>query len=153
MVCPYCHNKDSKVIDSRSTADYRSIRRRRECLKCSGRFTTYESIETTPLIVIKKDKSHQRFDREKLITRLLRACGKRPVSFEVLQNVVIEVENELLNSFTNEVSSTQIAELTMKKLKDIDVVAYIRFVSVYHEFSSVEEFMNELQKLENNKTS
>ncbi|MDE5600441.1 MAG: transcriptional regulator NrdR [Oscillospiraceae bacterium] len=153
MVCPYCHNKDSKVIDSRSTADYRSIRRRRECLKCSGRFTTYESIETTPLIVIKKDKSHQRFDREKLITRLLRACGKRPVPFEVLQNVVIEVENELLNSFTNEVSSTQIAELTMKKLKDIDVVAYIRFVSVYHEFSSVEEFMNELQKLENNKTS
>lgn len=153
MVCPYCHNKNSKVVDSRSTADDRSIRRRRECLKCSGRFTTYESIETTPLIVIKKDKSHQRFDREKLITRLLRACGKRPVPFEVLQNVVIEVENELLNSFTNEVSSTQIAELTMKKLKDIDVVAYIRFVSVYHEFSSVEEFMNELQKLENNKTS
>ena len=135
MVCPHCKGRDSKVVDSRSTSDGKSTRRRRECLSCSGRFTTYEFVETLPLLVVKKDKSRQRFDREKLITMLLRACGKRPVPLDILKNIVSEVEIELLNLFAQEVPSFKIAELTMKKLKAVDVPAYIRFASVYYEFS------------------
>lgn len=147
MNCPFCGYDESKVVDSRPTEEGAKIRRRRECLKCSGRFTTYEVVETTPLVVVKKDKSRQPFDREKLLNRLLRACGKRPVSIDVLEKAVSEIEAQLLNSFVREVSSNDIAELAMQKLKDIDLVAYIRFVSVYREFSTLEEFMDELKSL------
>lgn len=147
MKCPFCGFVDSKVIDSRSTEEGEKIRRRRECLKCSRRFTTYEAVETVPLIVVKKDLSRQPFDREKLVGKLLRACGKRPVPIEVIEQAVNEIENELLNSFAREVSSNKVAELALKKLKSIDLVAYIRFVSVYREFSSIDEFLSELKNL------
>lgn len=147
MQCPFCRAIDSKVVDSRSTSDKTRIRRRRECLKCGGRFTTYEIIESNPIVVVKKDCSRQIFDRDKLLNRLLRACGKRPVSLSILEQAVAEIEEYLQNNFVNEVSSGEIAELAMQKLKDIDVVAYIRFVSVYREFSSIEEFMDELRRL------
>ena len=147
MKCPFCGYNESKVIDSRPTEEGSKIRRRRECLQCGGRFTTYEVIETTPLMVIKKDHSRQPFDREKLLNRLLRACGKRPVSIEILEKAVADIEASLLNSFVREVSSNDIAELAMQKLKDIDLVAYIRFVSVYREFSTLDEFMEELKSL------
>lgn len=147
MNCPFCGHCDSKVIDSRPTEEGMKIRRRRECIKCSERFTTYEAIEITPLVVVKKDNSRQPFDREKLLNRLLRACGKRPVSIEVLDKAVSEIEASLLNSFIREVSSKDIAELAMQKLKDIDLVAYIRFVSVYREFSTLDEFTEELKAL------
>lgn len=147
MLCPFCGYEESKVIDSRPTEEGSKIRRRRECLKCGERFTTYEVIETTPLVVVKKDNSRQPFDPEKLLNRLLRACGKRPVPLAVLEKAVAEIEASLLNSFVREVSSKEIAELAMQKLKDIDVVAYIRFVSVYREFSTIEEFMEELRSL------
>lgn len=151
MVCPHCKAKESKVIDSRATADGRAIRRRRECLSCCGRFTTYEIIETIPLLVIKKDKSRQRFDKEKLITMLLRACGKRPLALDVFKKIVNEVEQEILNQFFKEVPSFKVAEITMKKLKDVDIVAYIRFASVYYEFSTAEEFIREINRLNYNK--
>ena len=147
MVCPHCIAKESKVIDSRSTADGRSTRRRRECLNCGGRFTTYEIIETIPLLVIKKDNSRQRFDKEKLITMLLRACGKRPLALDVFKKIVNEVEQEILNQFVKEVPSSRVAEITMKKLKNVDIVAYIRFASVYYEFSTAEEFIKEINSL------
>lgn len=147
MICPYCKCDNNRVVNSRSASDGKSIRRRRECLKCLGRFTTYESIETIPILVIKKDNSRQKFNREKLISRLLIAFGKRFVDLDVLKNIVFEVENELISLFLEEVQSYKIAEITMRKLKKIDVVAYIRFASVYYEFSSVEEFMEELRKL------
>ena len=147
MVCPHCIAKESKVIDSRSTADGRSTRRRRECLNCGGRFTTYEIIETIPLLVIKKDNSRQRFDKEKLITMLLRACGKRPLALDVFKKIVNEVEQEILNQFVKEVPSFRVAEITMKKLKNVDIVAYIRFASVYYEFSTAEEFIKEINRL------
>lgn len=148
MRCPTCGYEESKVVDSRSTTDGDRIRRRRKCIKCGERFTTYEMRETTPLIVIKRDQSRQVFDREKLIGRLLRACGKRPVPMEQLILAAVQIENEIMNSFITEISSQKIAELAMQKLKNIDIVAYIRFVSVYREFSSVDEFMEELRKLE-----
>lgn len=147
MQCPFCRAIDSKVVDSRSTSDKSRIRRRRECLECGGRFTTYEIIENNPIVVVKKDLSRQIFDRDKLLNRLLRACGKRPVSISILEQAVSEIEEQLQNNLVHEVSSVEIAELAMQKLKDIDVVAYIRFVSVYREFSSIEEFMDELRRL------
>lgn len=147
MICPYCKCDNNRVVNSRSASDGKSIRRRRECLKCLGRFTTYESIETIPILVIKKDNSRQKFNRDKLISRLLIAFGKRSVDLDVLKNIVFEVESELISLFLEEVQSYKIAEITMRKLKKIDVVAYIRFASVYYEFSSVEEFMEELRKL------
>lgn len=147
MQCPFCRAIDSKVVDSRSTSDKTRIRRRRECLECGGRFTTYEIIENTPIVVVKKDCSRQVFDRDKLLNRLLRACGKRPVPVSILEQAVSEIEEQLQNNLVHEVSSVEIAELAMQKLKDIDVVAYIRFVSVYREFSSIEEFMEELRRL------
>lgn len=147
MQCPFCRAIDSKVVDSRSTSDKSRIRRRRECLECGGRFTTYEIIENNPVVVIKKDLSRQIFDRDKLLNRLLRACGKRPVSISILEQAVSEIEEQLQNNLVHEISSVEIAELAMQKLKDIDVVAYIRFVSVYREFSSIEEFMDELRRL------
>ena len=147
MLCPYCKSKESRVLDSRSTSDGRSTRRRRQCLKCLGRFTTYESVESIPILVMKKGGSRQRFDRDKLVDRLIIAFGKRRVDLNILKNIACEVENELLSLFAEEVPSNKIAEITMKKLKKVDIVAYIRFASVYYEFSSVEEFMSELKKL------
>ena len=131
MKCPFCFYEESKVIDSRPTDEGERIRRRRECLKCGKRFTTYEIIETVPVIVIKRDKSRQVFDRSKILSGLLRACEKRPVSIETLEKIVDEMEFTLQNSPDREVPSERIGELAMEKLKDIDEVAYVRFASVY----------------------
>ena len=147
MKCPYCENEDSKVIDSRHTEDGRAIRRRRECLKCGKRFTTYEIIESLPIIVIKKDKSREVFDRQKLMTGMLRACEKRPVSIETLDRAIDDIETLIQNSLDREVKSEKIGELVMEKLKEIDEVAYVRFASVYRQFKDINTFMAELNKL------
>lgn len=147
MKCPFCSYEESKVIDSRPTDDGERIRRRRECISCQKRFTTYEIIESLPLIVIKKDKSRQAFDRQKLLNGMLRACEKRPVSIESLELAVDSVENSLQNSLDREVASTKIGELAMEKLKSIDEVAYVRFASVYRQFRDINTFMDELTKL------
>lgn len=147
MKCPYCGELESKVIDSRPTEDGEKIRRRRECLRCGKRFTTYEIVETVPLMVIKKDRSRQVFDRQKLLGGMLRACEKRPVSYEMLERAVDNIEQSLLNSYEREVTSIHIGELAMEELKKIDEVAYVRFASVYRRFADVESFFTELEKL------
>ena len=147
MKCPFCSFEESKVIDSRPTDEGQRIRRRRECLQCAKRFTTYEIIESLPIIVIKKDKSRETFDRNKLMTGLLRACEKRPVSINTLDNMIDEIEVIIQNSLDREVSSEKIGELVMEKLKKIDEVAYVRFASVYRQFKDINTFMNELNKL------
>lgn len=147
MKCPYCSFEESKVIDSRPTDEGERIRRRRECLNCQKRFTTYEIVESLPIIVIKKDKSREVFNRDKLLNGLLRACEKRPVSLEKLENMIDEIEAVLQNSLDREVSSDKIGELVMDKLKDVDEVAYVRFASVYRQFKDIGTFMNELNKL------
>lgn len=147
MKCPFCGYEESKVIDSRPTDEGQKIRRRRECLQCAKRFTTYEIIESLPIIVIKKDKSRETFNRDKLMTGLLRACEKRPVSFDTLDNMIEEIEIILQNSLDREVSSERIGELVMEKLKKIDEVAYVRFASVYRQFKDINTFMTELNKL------
>ena len=147
MKCPFCGYEESKVIDSRPTDEGQRIRRRRECLQCSKRFTTYEVIESLPIIVIKKDKSRETFNRDKLMNGLLRACEKRPVSFDTLDNMIDEIEVIIQNSLDREVSSEKIDELVMEKLKNIDEVAYVRFASVYRQFKDINTFMNELNKL------
>ncbi len=151
MKCPYCSFEESKVIDSRPTDEGERIRRRRECLSCQKRFTTYEIIESLPIIVIKKDKSREVFNRDKLLNGLLRACEKRPVSLEKLENMIDDIEVVLQNSLDREVSSDKIGELVMDKLKDVDEVAYVRFASVYRQFKDIGTFMNELNKLLNTK--
>lgn len=151
MKCPYCSYEESKVIDSRPTDEGERIRRRRECLNCQKRFTTYEIIESLPIIVIKKDKSREVFNRDKLLNGLLRACEKRPVSLEKLESLIDEIEAVLQNSLDREVSSDKIGELVMDKLKDVDEVAYVRFASVYRQFKDIGTFMNELNKLLNAK--
>lgn len=147
MKCPFCGYVESKVIDSRPTDEFERIRRRRECLKCERRFTTYEIIETTPLVVIKKDKSREAFDSVKLLRGLVRACEKRPVSLSVLEQVVNDIELNLQNSLDKEVPSNKIGELAMEKLRKIDEVAYVRFASVYRQFKDIDSFMQELQTL------
>lgn len=147
MKCPFCGFEESKVIDSRPTDEGQRIRRRRECLKCGKRFTTYEIIESLPIIVIKKDKSREAFNRDKLTTGLLRACEKRPVSIDTLDNLIDEIETVLQNSLDREVSSEKIGQLVMEKLKAIDEVAYVRFASVYRQFKDINTFMRELNKL------
>ena len=147
MKCPFCGFEESKVIDSRPTDEGQRIRRRRECLNCGKRFTTYEIIESLPIIVIKKDKSREAFNRDKLMTGLLRACEKRPVSIDMLDNMIDEIETVLQNSLDREVSSEKIGELVMEKLKNIDEVAYVRFASVYRQFKDINTFMRELNKL------
>lgn len=147
MKCPFCSFEESKVIDSRPTDDGERIRRRRECLSCQKRFTTYEIIENLPLVVIKKDKSRQSFDRQKLLNGMLRACEKRPVSFDELEKAVDYIESSLQNLLDREVSSQKIGELAMDKLKEIDEVAYVRFASVYRQFRDINTFMDELSKL------
>ena len=147
MKCPFCSFEESKVVDSRPTDEGERIRRRRECLSCAKRFTTYEMIESLPIIVIKKDKAREQFSREKLMNGLLRACEKRPVSIDTLDNLIDEIESTIQNSLDREVSSERIGQLTMEKLKDLDEVAYVRFASVYRRFKDVSSFMDELNML------
>lgn len=149
MKCPYCAYEESKVIDSRPTDEGEKIRRRRECLKCGKRFTTYEMIECLPIIVIKRDRSREQFNREKLMNGMLRACEKRPVSIDMLEKAIDEIEATIQNSLDREVSSEKIGEFAMEKLKDIDEVAYVRFASVYRQFKDISNFMGELEKLIN----
>lgn len=147
MKCPFCNYSESKVIDSRPTDEGERIRRRRECLKCSKRFTTYEIIENVPIVVIKKDKSRETFDRNKLLSGLLRACEKRPVSIDTLEKIVDEIETLLQNSLDREISSQRIGTYAMEKLKTVDEVAYVRFASVYRQFKDINSFMEELSKI------
>ena len=147
MKCPYCQYSESKVIDSRPTDEDEKIRRRRECVRCGKRFTTYEIIETTPLMVTKKDGTIEPFNRDKLMNGLLRACEKRPVSLKRLEQMVDEIEQRLKNSLEGEVSSQSIGELAMEELRQVDQVAYVRFASVYREFQDINSFMDELRKI------
>jgi transcriptional repressor NrdR len=144
MKCPFCGFEESKVIDSRPTDEGEKIRRRRECTKCTKRFTTYEIIENIPILVVKKDKNREVFDRSKLIKGMLTACEKRPVSIETIEKAVDDIETTLQNSLDREVTSVHIGELVMEKLKEIDQVAYVRFASVYKQFKDVNAFMEEL---------
>ncbi len=147
MKCPFCGCEESKVIDSRPTDEGERIRRRRECTSCEKRFTTYEIIESVPIIVVKKDRSRELFDRNKLFNGMLRACEKRPVSLEALEKAVDSIENGLQNSLDREVTSVRIGEMAMDKLKELDEVAYVRFASVYRQFKDINTFMEELAKL------
>lgn len=147
MKCPYCSEENTKVIDSRPADDNNSIRRRRECEVCSKRFTTYEKIETIPLIVIKKDNNREPYDRAKLESGIIRSCHKRPVSADRITKLIDEIETAIFNLEQKEISTNQIGEIVMEKLKNIDAVAYVRFASVYREFKDVNTFMDELKKL------
>ncbi len=147
MKCPFCSCEDSKVIDSRPTDEGERIRRRRECVSCGKRFTTYEVIESLPVIVVKKDHSREVFDRSKLLRGMLRACEKRPVTLEQLERAVNSIELSLQNSFDSEVSSDVIGEMAMDKLRELDEVAYVRFASVYRQFKDINTFMEELAKI------
>lgn len=147
MKCPYCGDTESKVIDTRPTEDGKKIRRRRECLACGRRFTTYEIVETVPIIVVKKDGSRQEFDRQKLLGGLLRACEKRPVSYQMLEQTVDNIEQAILFDCDREVTSVRIGELAMRELKKVDEVAYVRFASVYKAFDSVNMFKEELEEM------
>lgn len=147
MKCPYCGFTEDKVIDSRPTDEGSAIRRRRECLKCMKRFTTYEKVESLPLMVIKKDKSRQPYNREKLLNGLLRACEKRPVSIDDLEKLVEDIESHIYNSLQREVTTMDIGELVMAKLKNLDEVAYVRFASVYRQFKDVNSFLDELHDM------
>jgi len=149
MKCPFCVISESKVVDSRPAEEGATVRRRRECLSCRKRFTTYEIMEKLPLVVVKKDGSRQTFDKQKLINGMLRACEKRPVPFALLQDMADEVELELQNSLEREVKTTAVGEMVMNKLKAIDEVAYVRFASVYRQFRDINTFMEELNKLLN----
>ncbi len=145
MKCPVCNFPDSKVVDSRPTQDGNSIRRRRECLNCQKRFTTFEILETVQIFVVKKDGNKEMFDKHKLLSGVLKACQKRPVSAE---DIVADIELELQNTLTQEVESRKLGEMVMKRLKNADKVAYVRFASVYREFKDIETFMAELKELE-----
>lgn len=152
MKCPYCEHEESKVVDSRPTDEGQVIRRRRECMKCSNRFTTYEKIEEIPIMVVKKDKNRESYDRNKLLNGIIKSCEKRPVSMDTIEDMVDEIEKELSNSLKKEISSEEIGEMVMERLKHIDEVAYVRFASVYRQFKDVNSFMEELNKIlkENN---
>lgn len=147
MKCPYCGFEESKVIDSRPTEDGEKIRRRRECLKCAARFTTYEMVETMPIIVIKKDKSREPFKRVKVLNGMLKSCEKRPISLNVIENSVNKIESKVQNSMVKEINSSDIGKYVMAALKDIDKVAYVRFAAVYREFDDVNSLMDELRRL------
>lgn len=151
MKCPFCNYENTRVIDSRPAEDNSSIRRRRVCDECNKRFTTYEKVETIPLIIVKKDDNREAYDRSKIETGVLRACHKRPVSTDRIDELVDEVEADIFNRGDKEISSRVIGELIMNKLKDLDAVAYVRFASVYREFKDINTFMDELKKvLDNN---
>lgn len=146
MQCPYCNYKESKVVDSRHT-DSNSIRRRRECESCKKRYTTYETIETTPVMVVKKDDTREYFDREKIKNGLIKSCEKRPVSINQIEGVVSYIENEINKNYLTEVETKIIGEMVMDKLKDIDEVSYVRFASVYRQFKDINTFVNELKTI------
>lgn len=147
MKCPFCGNPDSKVVDSRPTEDGERIRRRRECIACQKRFTTFEIIETTPIMVKKKDGSIQAFNRDKLLNGMVKSCEKRPVSTQDLEKAVDRIEYKIVNSLKSEVSSIDLGEMVMEELKKLDEVAYVRFASVYRQFSDVNTFLEELNQL------
>ena len=147
MKCPFCGFVDSKVIDSRPAEEGATIRRRRECLACQKRFTTYEVIERLPLVVVKRDGSRQSFDKIKLINGMVRACEKRPVPLQTLEGIADEIEQELQSNLEREISTVNIGEMVMNRLKDVDEVAYVRFASVYRSFKDINTFMEELSKL------
>ncbi|WP_096202723.1 transcriptional regulator NrdR [Bacillus sp. FJAT-45350] len=153
MRCPACQYNGSKVLDSRPSHEGRSIRRRRECESCHYRFTTFETVEEIPLIVVKKDGTRQEFSREKILRGLIRACEKRPVSIETLETIVNEVESQLRNKGTSEVNSQDVGELVMERLATIDDVAYVRFASVYRQFKDINVFISELKELINRNRS
>ena len=146
MQCPYCNHKECKVIDSRHT-DSKSIRRRRECEACKKRFTTYEKIETTPIMVIKKDNTREYFDGDKIKYGILKSCEKRPVSVEQIEEIVAFIENEINKHYISEIETEKIGEMVMDKLKDVDEVAYVRFASVYRQFKDINTFVTELKKI------
>ena len=145
MKCPFCGYQESKVVDSRPAEE--SIRRRRECLACEKRFTTYETVESLPMVVIKKDGSRQSFDRQKVFNGILRACEKRPVSVDQIEKMAMEIEQSLQNSLEREIRTDDIGQLVMEKLKNVDEVAYVRFASVYRQFKDINTFMEELSKI------
>ena len=147
MNCPYCGYQESKVVDSRHSDDGLSIRRRRECLSCGKRFTTYETVESLPIVVVKKDGSRQTFERNKVLNGMVRACEKRPVSMAELEAAVADIEQILQNSLDREVKTERIGELVMERLKPLDEVAYVRFASVYRQFKDINSFMAELNKI------
>ena len=151
MKCPFCGFAESKAIDSRPAEEGATIRRRRECLACQKRFTTYEIIETLPLVVIKRDGSRQSFDKSKLINGMVRACDKRKVPLPVLEKIADEIEQELQSALEREITTEQVGEMVMKRLKDVDEVAYVRFASVYRQFKDIDTFMQELTKLLNDR--
>ncbi|MBQ0012420.1 MAG: transcriptional repressor NrdR [Clostridiales bacterium] len=147
MKCPFCGHLEDRVIDSRPAEDGSSIRRRRECLSCSGRFTTYEKVELHPLLVIKKDGTREAYSQDKLMNGILKACEKRPVSSDQMTSMVEYIENQIQSTIKREISTIEIGELVMQQLKDIDEVAYVRFASVYRQFKDVNSFMEELQDM------
>ncbi|NLG80788.1 MAG: transcriptional repressor NrdR [Firmicutes bacterium] len=149
MKCPYCGHPDSRVVDSRATDEGSAIRRRRECISCERRFTTYEVVDEVPLMVVKKDGRREPFNRNKILTGLMKACQKRPVPMSVLEEITSDVERELRGRLEREVSSREIGEMVIRRLRDLDKVAYVRFASVYREFKDIDTFMDELKKLLN----
>lgn len=151
MKCPFCSSENIKVIDSRPAEDNNAIRRRRQCEACGRRFTTYEKIETIPFMVVKKDNTREPFDRSKIEAGVLLACHKRPVSAQDISRLVDEVENEVVNTEEKEVATTEIGNLVMDKLKDLDEVAYVRFASVYRQFTDINTFVSEIEKLQTNR--
>ncbi|NLJ86642.1 MAG: transcriptional repressor NrdR [Firmicutes bacterium] len=152
MKCPYCSFMESKVVDSRATEEGSSIRRRRECIGCGRRFTTYERLDEIPLMVVKKDGRREAFSRDKIITGVLKASQKRPISYEVIENLAREIERELRNQMEREISSQVIGEMIMERLRHIDEVAYVRFASVYRQFKDIDRFMEELERLQRGET-
>ena len=147
MKCPFCGHLDSRVIESRTTEEMTAVRRRRECPGCKRRFTTYERIEEQPLVVVKKDGSREAFSRQKILSGMLKACEKRPIALEVLEQASFDIEKAVQDSVKGEVTSTEIGELVMEKLKEIDDVAYVRFASVYREFRDVDSFRHEVERI------
>lgn len=147
MRCPYCGNLDSKVIDSRPTDDYTSIRRRRECINCAKRFTTYEKVEQVPILVIKKDMRRETYDSDKILKGMIKACEKRPVPIQKLEEITEEIDRQIYNSLEKEITSAKIGEMVMEKLKQVDEIAYVRFASVYRQFRDINTFIEELEKL------
>lgn len=147
MKCPFCGDQEDKVIDSRPTEEGSAIRRRRECVKCSGRFTTYEKIENIPLMVIKKDGTRESFNKDKILNGIIKACEKRPVTADQIEKIANQVEIEIYNMMKKELRSDEIGEILMKNLKDLDEVAYVRFASVYRQFKDIDTFLEEVKKL------
>lgn len=147
MKCPYCEYFESKVVDSRPTDEGQAIRRRRECIKCTKRFTTYEKIEEIPIMIVKKDGNRQAYDRNKILNGILKSCEKRPVAMSTIEQIVDDIEKNLSNSLEKEITSVEVGEMVMNKLKNVDEVAYVRFASVYRQFKDVNSFMDELKML------